>query len=126
ARRVCGDGGGGGSLFVTTGATTAERKRGTIGRATVPDGRRFPEELDAQRFDTGIVGRFIWGRRVVSIRSACMTPHHRHQFGDVIERDRHETAFTDAAIIGTSGKLPWAAGSALEADLYRSRDVSRF
>src|SRR3989454_4332552 len=57
---------------------------------------------------------------------AFMTQHHRHQFGDVIERDRHETAFTEAAISGTSGKHTWAAGSALEADLYRSRDVSRF
>ena len=124
--RIYFDDGVGRSLFITTGATIEERKGGTIGRATVPDGRRFPEELDTQRFDTGIVGRFIWGKRVVSIRSAFMTQHHRHQFGDVIERDRHETAFTEAAISGTSGKHTWAAGSALEADLYRSRDVSRF
>jgi len=124
--RIYFDDGVGRSLFITTCATIEERKGGTIGRATVPDGRRFPEELDTQRFDTGIVGRFIWGKRVVSIRSAFMTQHHRHQFGDVIERDRHETAFTEAAISGTSGKHTWAAGSALEADLYRSRDVSRF
>ena len=124
--RIYFDDGVGRSLLITTGATIEERKGGTIGRATVPDGRRFPEELDTQRFDTGIVGRFIWGKRVVSIRSAFMTQHHRHQFGDVIERDRHETAFTEAAISGTSGKHTWAAGSALEAALYRSRDVSRF
>lgn len=55
-----------------------------------------------------------------------MTQHHRHQFGDVIERDRHETAFGEASMSGTNGKHTWAIGSALQADLYRSRDVSRF
>src|SRR6058998_621640 len=124
--RIYFDDGAGRSLFMTTGATIEERKGGTIGGGLVPDGRPFPEELDTQRFDTGLVGRFLWGKRVVSVRSAFMTQHHRHQFGDVIERDRHETAFTEAALSGTSGKHTWAAGSALEADLYRSRDVSRF
>ena len=124
--RIYFDDGEGRSLFITTGATIEERKGGTIGGAIVPDGRRFPEELDTQRFDTGLVGRFLWGNRVVSVRSAFMTQHHRHQFGDVIERDRHETAFAEAAVSGTSGKHTWAAGTALEANLYRSRDVSRF
>src|SRR5436190_2812492 len=124
--RIYFDDGVGRSLFITTGATIEERKGGTIGRATVADGRPFPEELDTDRFDTGLVGRFLWGRRVVSVRSAFMTQHHRHQFGDVIERDRHETAFGEAAISGTNGKHTWALGSALQADLYRSRDVSRF
>src|SRR5438093_75999 len=114
------------SLFMTTGATIEERKGGTIGGGLVPDGRPFPEELDTQRFDTGLVGRFLWGKRVVSVRSAFMTQHHRHQFGDVIERDRHETACGEGAVSGTSGKHTWAAGTALEANLYRSRDVSRF
>ncbi|HYR44221.1 MAG TPA: TonB-dependent receptor [Terriglobia bacterium] len=120
------DDGAGRSLFITTGATIEERRGGTIGTATVSDGHRFPEELDTQRFDTGIAGRFVLGKRVVSIRGAFMTQHHRHQFGDVIERDRHETSFGEASISGTSGKHTWAIGSALQADLYRSRDVSRF
>jgi len=120
------DDGAGRSLFITTGATIEERRGGTIGSATVSDGHRFPEELDTQRFDTGIAGRFVLGKRVVSIRGAFMTQHHRHQFGDVIERDRHETSFGEASISGTSGKHTWAIGSALQADLYRSRDVSRF
>ena len=124
--RIYFDDGAGRSLFMTTGATIEERRGGTVGNATVNDGRRFPEELDTERFDTGLVGRFLWGKRVVSVRSAFMTQHHRHQFGDVIERDRHKTAFGEAAVSGTSGKHTWAAGTALEANLYRSRDVSRF
>src|SRR5438876_6003008 len=120
------DDGAGRSLFITTGATVEERRGGTIGRATVADGRPFPEELDTERFDTGLVGRFLWGRRVVSVRSAFVTQQHRHQFGDVIERDRHGTSFGEAAVSGTNGRHTWAIGSALQADLYRSRDVSRF
>jgi outer membrane receptor for ferrienterochelin and colicins len=120
------DDGAGRSLFITTGATIEERRGGTIGDATVRDGHRFPEQLDTQRFDTGIVGRFLWGKRIVSVRGAFMTQHHRHQFGEVIERDRHGTSFGEAAISGTSGKHTWAIGTALQADLYRSQDVSRF
>src|SRR5207253_1764206 len=133
------DDGAGRSLFITTGATVEERRGGTIDNARVParsaratarslseDGRPFPEELDTQRFDAGIVGRLLLGKRVVSIRGAFMTQHHRHQFGDVIERDQHQTSFGEASMSGTNGKHTWAIGSALQADLYRSRDVSRF
>src|SRR3989475_3607135 len=120
------DDGAGRALFITTGATVEDRRGGTIGNAAVANGRPFPEELDTRRFDTGIAGRFLLGKRVVSIRGALMTQHHRHQFGDVIERDRHETAFGEASMSGTNGKHTWAIGAALQADLYRSRDVSRF
>jgi iron complex outermembrane receptor protein len=120
------DDGRGRLLFITTGATIEERRGGTIGEATTPDGRSFPEELDTYRFDAGIVGRFLLGNRVVSVRGAFMTQGHRHQFGEVIERDRHETSFAEAAISGTNGKHTWAAGSTIQADLYRSRDVSQF
>jgi len=72
------------------------------------------------------VGRFTLGSRLLSIRASGMTQWHRHQFGRVVERDRHKTWFGEASISGTSGRHTWAAGPALQVDQYRSREVSRF
>ena len=120
------DNGKGGSLFLTGGAMVEDRTGGTSGGATVPDGSSYPEELETQRFDTGVVGRFLVGKRIVSLRGSAMTQRHQHVFGSVIENDRHHTIFTEGSVSGTNGAHTWAVGSAVQADLYRSRDVSRF
>jgi outer membrane receptor for ferrienterochelin and colicins len=120
------DDGSGRSFFATVSAMAEDREGGTIGDATVPDGSRFPEELTTRRFDAGAVGRFLVGSRVLSVRGSAMTQRHRHLFGEVVERDRHNTFFGEAALSGTNGPHTWALGSALQADLYRSQDVPRF
>ena len=120
------DDGGGRSIFITAGAMLEKREGGTIGKATVPDGVQFPESLRTQRFDTGVVGRFLVGNRVLSIRGSAMTQQHRHVFGPNTERDGHHTLFGEASLSGTNGGHTWAFGSALQSDLYRSRDVPRF
>jgi iron complex outermembrane receptor protein len=114
------------SVFVTAGAMIEDRKGGTIGNATVPDGNHFPEQLTTRRFDAGIIGRFLLGEVVASFRGSGMTQRHEHVFGFVVERDRHHTLFGEAAVSGAIGAHTWAIGSALQTDLYRSRDVSRF
>jgi iron complex outermembrane receptor protein len=114
------------SVFATIGAMVEDRSGGTIGKAVVPDGRTFAEELTTRRFDAGLVGRFLVGSRVVSVRGSMMTQGHRHQFGPVIERDRHQTWFGEAAMTGTNARHTWVVGSALQTDLYRGRDVPRF
>jgi iron complex outermembrane receptor protein len=92
----------------------------------VPDGNPFPEELTTQRYDAGAVGRLLAGNKVISVRGSAMTQRHRHTFGADTENDRHHTVFGEVAISGTNGRHTWAAGSALQADLYRSEDVPRF
>jgi len=124
--RLMWDDGNGRSLFATIGAMVEDREGGTIGNALVPDGQPFAEELRTRRFDAGLVGRFLVGSRVVSVRGSMMTQAHRHRFGPVVERDRHETWFGEAAMSGTKAGHTWVIGSALQTDLYRSRDVRRF
>jgi iron complex outermembrane receptor protein len=114
------------SVFATVGAMAEDRKGGTIGQATVADGSRFAEELNTRRLDAGLVGRFVVGKQLVSVRGSAMTQRHRHRFGEVVEHDRHETWFGEAAVSGTDAGHTWAIGSALQADLYRNRDVPRF
>ena len=114
------------SLFLTAGAMAEDRTGGTIGQATVPDGNPFPEELTTQRYDAGVVGRFLAGSNVVSWRGSGMTQHHRHVFGPDIERDRHHTVFGEVALTGSNRGHTWVIGSALQTDLYRSQDVPGF
>src|SRR2546422_254430 len=121
--RLFWDNGKGRSIFATFGAMAEDRKGGTIRDATVPDGHQFPEELGTERFDGGLLGRFLVGTHPVSVRGSVMTQSHRHQFGEVLERDRSETWFGETAISGTAKGHTWVAGSALQADVYRSRDV---
>lgn len=124
--RVFWDTGAGRSLLGTIGVMAEDRGGGTIGAATVPDGAQFPEELTTRRADAGLVGRFLVGTRVVSVRASAMRQRHRHRFGNVVERDRHDTWFGEAAVSGTSAGHTWVLGSAVQGDLYRSRDVPRF
>jgi outer membrane receptor for ferrienterochelin and colicins len=121
--RIFWDDGKGRSVFATLGAMAEERKGGTVGNSTVPDGERFPEELGTQRFDAGLVGRFLLGNHPVSVRGSAMTQGHHHQFGNVLERDRTETWFGETAINGSAKGHTWLVGSAVQADVYRSHDV---
>ena len=114
------------SLFFTAGAMVEDRTGGTVGTATMPDGNPFPEELTTQRYDAGVVGRLLAGSKVISLRGSAMTQRHRHTFGPDVESDRHHTVFGEAAVGGSRGRHTWAAGSAVQADLYRSQDVPRF
>jgi outer membrane receptor for ferrienterochelin and colicins len=116
----------GASLFVTTGAMVEEREGGTMGNAVAPDGRPYIEKLHTERFDGGLVGRFALGKRLVSLRASAVTQGHRHQFGEVIEYDRHSTWFAEASIGGTDRRHTWVAGAAIQSDIYRSREVARF
>ncbi len=121
--RLFWDNGAGRSVFATVGAMAEERNGGTIGDSRVPDGQRFPEELATQRFDAGLVSRFLVGNHPLSVRGSVMTQGHRHQFGEVLERDRRETLFGETAINGTGKGHTWLVGSALQADIYRAHDV---
>jgi iron complex outermembrane receptor protein len=124
--RLMWDDGKGKSFFATLGAMVENRDGGTMDARVAPDGRPFPEELRTRRVDGGVVGRFLWGPRVVSLRGSIMTQRHHHQFGPAVERDRHETWFGESSVTGVNGKHTWALGTALQTDLYRGQDISRF
>jgi iron complex outermembrane receptor protein len=126
--RVFWNGGGGRTFFATTGFTYEDRKGGTPeGEVLVATGQPYVEALETRRYDAGAVGQFlIKDRYVVTARAAIARQSHDHQFGEVLERDRHDTAFGEAAVRGTAGRYTWVAGFAIERDAYTARDVPRF
>ena len=126
--RVFWNGGGGRTFFATTGFTYEDRKGGTPeGEVLVATGQPYVEALETRRYDAGAVGQFlIKDRYVVTARAAIARQSHDHQFGEVLERDRHDTAFGEAAVRGAAGRQTWVAGFAIEHDAYTARDVPRF
>jgi outer membrane receptor for ferrienterochelin and colicins len=125
--RVFWNDGAGKSVFLTVGAMVEARRGGTRPGRTVADGNPFQEALDTDRFDTGVIARFPLGTtRLLSVRASAMSQGHRHEFGETIERDRHQTALAETSMTATSGKHTWVIGAAVQADGYRARDVSGF
>ena len=126
--RLFWDGGNGRTLFATTGFTYEDRRGGTPdGQVLAATGQPYVEALETRRYDAGGIGQFlVKGRYVVTARAAVARQSHAHQFGEVLERDRHDTAFGEAAVRGTVGTQTWVAGLAIEHDAYRPRDVPRF
>jgi iron complex outermembrane receptor protein len=115
----------GSSLFATVGVTVEDREGGTT--AFVPQiGSSYVESLQTSRFDAGVLAQTIRGSQVWTARAAVARQRHDHRYGEVLERDRHQTAFGELAVRGTAGRHTWVAGGALEVDSYTARDVPQF
>jgi len=126
--RVFWDGGGGRTFFATAGFTAEDRQGGTVAGASSPaSGAPYVEALDTRRVDAGAVGQLLLRQRyLVSARGAVMQQRHNHQFGEIRERDRHETAFGEVTVRAPFGRHTMVGGFAVERDGYRPRDLPRF
>jgi iron complex outermembrane receptor protein len=90
-------------------------------------GEPHVESLDTRRYDVGVSFQtLLRDRYVVTARAASAWARHEHEFGDVPERDRHDTAFGEIAVRGAAGSTTWVAGIAYERDDYNPLDVPRF
>lgn len=116
------------SALLTAGITYEDRSGGTMSGAVLPTtGKPYTEALDTRRYDFG--GNLQWlvaNRYVVTGRFSATEQRHRHQFGEVIENDRHELLFGEVSIKGTADRNTWVAGAAAQRDAYRPLDVPRF
>jgi iron complex outermembrane receptor protein len=126
--RVFWDAGNGRSAFLTAGLTFENRRGGTMPRKVLPaTGRPYLEELDTRRYDVGGTAQtLIDDRYVLTARGAAAWQRHDHLFGGVIERDRHDTLFSELALRGAARRHTWVAGAAYERDAYNPTDVPRF
>ncbi|MGE0405792.1 MAG: TonB-dependent receptor plug domain-containing protein, partial [Candidatus Korobacteraceae bacterium] len=122
------DGGNGRTAFVTTGVTYENREGGTMFGSVLPaTGLPYTEALDTRRYDIGATSQFLIGNKyLLTFRSAASTQGHRHGFGDVLERDRHNMFFGETSIRGTAGRHTWVAGLAFERNTYDAKDVPQF
>jgi outer membrane receptor for ferrienterochelin and colicins len=126
--RVFWDGGDGRSFFATAGFTYEDRDGGTTDGSVLPaTGVPYVEALETRRYDVGFLGQFLLQNRyVVTARAAAARQSHDHQFGEILERDHHDTVFGEVAIRGTAGRQTWVGGIAVERNAYTPRDVPQF
>lgn len=125
--RLFWEGADGATAFITLGAMGEQRRGGTLPGRTVPDGTEFPERQDSRRFDGGLVAsRTIEGLGKVHLRASAVRQDHTHQFGAVIEDDRHDTVFSEISVARGDGATTWLAGLALQRDDYRSEAFPAF
>ena len=122
--RLFWDDGQGRTFFATTGFSYEDRDGGSIG--VHPTAGEYPEALETWRVDGGASAQGIVGGKILTARTAVAHQRHVHQFGDVVERDRHTTLFGEVALRGTAGRHTWVAGAAVEHDAYDPLDVPRF
>jgi iron complex outermembrane receptor protein len=120
--RVFWDGGSGRSFFATAGFTGEDRDGGGL-----RPGGPYREALETRRVDAGASGQMVLRQRyVVSARAAVMQQRHGHRFGDILEHDRHETAFGELTVRAAAGRHVVVGGAALEHNAYRPRELPRF
>ncbi len=126
--RVFWNGGNGRTFFATAGFTAEDRSGGTVSGAVLPaTGLPYIEALKTRRADAGAVGQILFsGRYLLSARGAVMQQRHDHQFGEVRERDRHETVFAEATVRAPFNRHTLVAGIAVERDSYTPTDVPQF
>jgi iron complex outermembrane receptor protein len=122
------EGGNGRSAFLTAGVTVENREGGTLPGAFLDaTGLPYVEALDTRRYDVGgTLQSLVNGRYVLTARSAVAWQRHDHRFGEVRERDHHDSLFSEVAVRGGVGPHVWVAGAAYERDAYTPTDVPRF
>jgi len=121
------DDGRGQSLFITAGTTRENRTGGTQpGSVLASTGAPYREALETRRFDLGALWQTVAGRTVVTARATLARQWHDHQFGEILEHDRHDTSFAEVTLRRATGPHTWVAGVAVEQDAYRPADVPQF
>jgi iron complex outermembrane receptor protein len=87
----------------------------------------YVEALETHRIDGGFVAKsLVKNKYLWSARAALSNANHRHQFGEITERDRHRTTFVESTLRIPSGSNMFVVGAALEGENYRGQDVPQW
>ena len=115
------------TFFATAGFTWEDRIGGTMPGVTVPGAGQYVEALDTRRSDVGVAFQTTSANGVAwSARGSWSTQHQDHTFGEVIERDDHDTGFAELTVRRAIAKHTLVAGVAVERDNFRPVDTPRF
>jgi iron complex outermembrane receptor protein len=126
--RLFWDDGKGRTFFATVGTTYEDRSGGTLtGEVPQAIGSPYAETFQTTRFDGGAVAQMLFRERYILAARASMTRQsHDQLFGEVRERDRHQTTFGEVTLRSTLGRHTWVIGAAVERDGYVPRDLPQF
>src|SRR5215475_13526256 len=84
------------TLFVTAGGTWENRIGGTMPDQVLPSGNSYTEALNTRRVDAGSVFQSVAANGIVwNVRGSWSSQHQDHRYGEVTERDTHDTGFVE-------------------------------
>jgi len=126
--RVFWDDHAGHSFYATAGGTWENRIGGTMPGLTLPEtGAPYVEALDTRRADVGSAFQSLSANGVLwSARGSWTRQHQDHQYGEVIERDDHDTGFGELTARRAFGHHTLVGGAALEYDRFSPIDTPQF
>ncbi len=117
----------GSNLLGTIGASTDERRGGTVAGKSTPAGTSFVDELNNRHVDAGLVGKIVLAPgTAINVRSSFTTLRRSRTLGGVPENDRSHAGLAEASFLAARGRLIWVAGAAVQTDAYRNLNVSGF
>jgi iron complex outermembrane receptor protein len=112
------------SLLLTAGAMDEVRRGGTMAGATLPDGRRFAEELRSRRFDVGAVSHWpVSDGQDLSGRYSYTSTNLARIFGTDRVNSRQTTGYLEETLNGRGNRHRWVLGFAYEHDALTADDV---
>jgi iron complex outermembrane receptor protein len=115
------------SFFATAGGTWEDRTGGTIPGRSLPAGGSYVEALDTKRVDVGSAFQVLAADGVVwSARGSWSTQHQDHRFGEITERDDHDTGFAEFTVRRAIAHHTLVGGVAVERDRFEPIDTPRF
>jgi len=125
--RVFWDDHAGKSFFATAGGTWENRTGGTMPGLSLPAGGSYLEALDTRRADAGSAFQALTENGLVwSARGSWSAQHQDHRFGEITERDDHDTGFAELTVRRAIAQHTVVGGLAIEHDRFRPGDTRRF
>ncbi len=117
----------GSTLFATAGLTWEDRIGGTMPGVVLPAAGQYVEALKTQRSDVGVAFQTTSPTGVLwSARGSWSAQHQDHTFGEVTERDDHDTGFAELTVRRAISKHTLVAGIAVERDSFQPIDTPEF
>jgi outer membrane receptor for ferrienterochelin and colicins len=115
------------SFFATIGGTWENRTGGTMPGASLPAGGSYVESLETRRGDVGTAFEALTANGVVwSARGSWSMQHQDHRFGEVTERDDHDTGFAELTVRRAIRSHTLVGGVAIERDRFAPVDQPQF
>jgi outer membrane receptor for ferrienterochelin and colicins len=116
------------TFFATAGGTWEDRTGGSMpGVALERAGGEYVEALETRRSDAGAAFQTLAANGVMwSLRGSWTAQRQNHRYGDVIERDDHDTGFAELTVRRAVRRHTLVGGLAIERDRFQPTDVPRF
>jgi outer membrane receptor for ferrienterochelin and colicins len=126
--RIFWDNHAGRSFLATVGGTWENRTGGTIPGKSPPDnGGAYIEALDTRRADVGSAFQALTANGfMLSARISWTIQHQDHQFGEITERDDHDTGFAEITVRRAIAHHTLVGGVAIERERFQPIDTPQF